>query len=186
VTGHRFISDNYELSRAIRVVLDRILQEHMSTEITLFSALAEGSDQLIVEIALSYPGIKLIVPLPLPEEEYLKGFISDVGRKRFHELAQTANKVFTLLELVDHPIAYEYLGNYLLDHCEVMVAIWNGEYSGKRGGTGELVKKAIQMEKLIYWIFTENGNTDGEVRKKLQKNPGDIEILGASSDSIDI
>jgi hypothetical protein len=186
VTGHRFLSDNNELSNAIRAVLDRIIQEHSNTEITLFSALAEGSDQLVAEIALSYQRIRLIVPLPLSEEDYLMGFVSDIGRKSFHELVQSAEKVYTLPEHVDHPTAYEYLGNYLLDHCEAMLAIWNGIYTLKRGGTGELVKKALKMEKLIYWIYADNGNEEGEVRIKLHKNPGDIEILGDSGDSIGI
>lgn len=186
VTGHRFISINDKLSNSIRSVLDWMIQEHLNTEIQLFCALAEGSDQLVAEIALSFPGITLNVPLPLAEEEYLKGFASDIGRKSFHELTQSAGKVFVLPEQVDHPIAYEYLGNYLLDNCEVLVAIWNGEYSSKKGGTGELVKKALQMGKLIYWIYADNGKEDGEVRIKLQKNPGDIEILGTSVDTIAI
>jgi hypothetical protein len=183
VTGHRFISINDQLSNAIRFVLDKITLEQSNTEIHLLSALAEGSDQLVAEIALSYKGIKLFVPLPLPEEEYLQGFASDIGRKSFHELTQNAENVFTLPIQVDHPTAYDYLGNYMLDHCEMLVAIWNGKYSSKKGGTGEVVKKALQMKKLIYWLYADNGNEEGEGRIKLKKNTGDIEILGTSGDS---
>ncbi len=186
VTGHRFISINDKLSNSIRSVLDRMIQEHINTEIQLFSALAEGSDQLVAEIALSFQGLKLIVPLPLPEVEYLQGFASDIGRKSFHELIQSAEKVFTLPKQVDHLMAYESLGNYLLDHCDMMVAIWNGKYSSRKGGTGELVKKARQMGKLIYWIYADNGNEEREVRIKSQKNPGDIEILGSIRDTMPV
>jgi len=184
VTGHRFLSDNKELSNAIRAVLDRIIQEHIDTEFHLFSALAEGSDQLVAKIALSYQDIKLIVPLPLPEEEYLQGFASDTGRNSFHELTQGAITVFTLPGQTDHPTAYDYLGNYLLDHCDVLIAIWNGEYSLKKGGTGELVKRGLRMEKLIYWIYANNWieKEEREARIKLQKKLGDIEILGCSGD----
>jgi hypothetical protein len=178
VTGHRFISVRDQLSSSIQSVLNRIIQEHINTEIQLFSALAEGSDQLVAEIALTYPGIKLIVPLPLPEEEYLQGFVSDIGRKSFHELTQSAKKVFTLPEQENHTTAYESLGNYLLDHCEVLVAIWNGKYSSLKGGTGELVNKASQMGKLIYWIYADNGDDKSEANSKKQKKVGDIETLG--------
>lgn len=184
VTGHRFISSNDQLSSAIRSVLDKITQNYSNTEIQLFCALAEGSDQLVAKIALSYQSIKLVVPLPLPEDEYLQEFSSDIARNLFLELTQRAEKVFTLPEQVDHPTAYEHVGIYLLDHSEVLVAIWNGKYSLKKGGTSEIVKKALQMEKLIYWIYANNGNEGEEVRIKIQKNPGDIEILGASDDTI--
>jgi hypothetical protein len=183
VTGHRFISINDKLSDSIRSVLDRLIQGHLTTDIQLFSALAEGSDQLVAEIALTYQGIKLIIPLPLPEEEYLQGFASDTGRKSFHELIQSAEKVFILPEQVDHPTAYVYLGNYLLDHCEVLVAIWNGKYSSLKGGTGELVKKARQMDKLIYWIYADNGENKSEESIKKQKKVGDIKLLGRSGDA---
>jgi hypothetical protein len=68
----------------------------------------------------------------------------------------------------------------------VLIALWKGEYSGKRGGTGEVVKKVLNAGKRVYWIYADNGNDEGEVRKKLQKNPGDIELLGNSGDSISI
>jgi hypothetical protein len=179
-TGHRFISVDVRLSASIRSVLDRIIQEHANSELHLLCALAEGSDQLVAKIALSYPGIKLIVPLPLSEEEYLMGFASDIGRESFYELMPSAEKVFTLPEQVDHPTAYESLGNYMLDHCEVLLALWNGQYSLRKGGTGEVVKKALKKEKIIYWIYTSNGNKDREVRGVLQKDIGDIEVLGFS------
>jgi hypothetical protein len=52
------------------------------------------------------------------------------------------------------------------------VAILNGEYTLKKGGTGELVKKVLRMEKLIYWIYADNGNQEGEARRNLHKMQG--------------
>ncbi len=179
-TGHRFISVDDRFSASIRSVLDRIIKERANSELHLLCALAEGSDQLVAKIALSYPGIKLIVPLPLSEQEYLMGFASDIGRESFYELMPCAEKVFTLPKQVDHPSAYESLGNYMLDHCEVLLALWNGRYSLRKGGTGEVVKRALNTGKLVYWIYADTGNDEGEVRIKLQKNPGDIELLGSS------
>lgn len=158
VTGHRFISASESLTNSIRSVLDRIIQDHGNSEIHLYSALAEGSDQLVAKIALSYPGVKLIVPLPLPEEEYLQGFAADIGRNSFHELVQSAESVFTLPKQADHPTAYEHLGKFLLEHCNLLIAIWNGEYSLKKGGTGEVVRQALDMGRLIYWLYADNGN----------------------------
>ena len=52
VTGHRFIPDDANIYQAIRQVLQDILSNHDETPVMLLSALAEGSDQLVVKIAL--------------------------------------------------------------------------------------------------------------------------------------
>ena len=186
VTGHRFLDTNNDLTASIQRVLARIIQDHPNTDQYLLSALSEGSDQFVARIALQYKEIKLIVPLPLPEEQYLMDFETDEGRKKFSQLLKFADQVLTLTENNDHDTAYDELGRYLIDQCNVLIALWNGEYSGKKGGTGEVVKKALNAGKLVYWIYADNGNDEGEVRKKLQKNPGDIELLGNSGDSISI
>jgi hypothetical protein len=184
VIGHRFLDTNNNLTTSIQKVLAQIIQDHPSFEYHLLSALAEGSDQYIASIALQYMEIKLIVPLPLPEEQYLLDFKTGEGRKKFKQLLNIADHVLILTENSDHDAAYDDLGRYLIDQCQVLIALWNGEYSKRRGGTGEVVKKALQMGKLIYWIYTENGNKERGMSKKLQKNPGDITRLGNSRDSI--
>jgi hypothetical protein len=183
VIGHRFLDINNDLTTSIQQVLVQIIQDHPGFDYHLLSALAEGSDQIIARIALQFKEIKLIVPLPLPEEQYLLDFETDEGRKKFKYLLKVADHVLTLSENSDHDAAYDDLGRYLIDQCHVLIALWNGEYSGKRGGTGEVVKRALLMEKLIYWIYAKNGNEEEEMRIKLQKNPGDITILGNSRDS---
>jgi hypothetical protein len=183
VIGHRFLDINNDLTTSIQQVLVQIIQDHPGFDYHLLSALAEGSDQIIARIALQFKEIKLIVPLPLPEEQYLLDFETVEGRKKFKYLLKVADHVLTLSENSDHDAAYDDLGRYLIDQCHVLIALWNGEYSGKRGGTGEVVKRALLMEKLIYWIYAKNGNEEEEMRIKLQKNPGDITILGNSRDS---
>lgn len=120
VTGHRFITTDDRLYNSIKTVLKQIVQHHRNSEIYLYSALAEGSNQLVAEGALSFPQIKLIVALSLPEEEYLKGFATDIGKKAFYELTQNAHRMFTLSEQDDYLTAVEYLGKYLQDHCELL------------------------------------------------------------------
>lgn len=186
VTGHRFLDTKNDLTASIQKVLAQIIQDHPGAEYHLLSALAEGSDQFIAMIAMQYMEIKLIVPLPLPEELYLLDFETDEGRKKFKQLSNIAGQVLTLNENSDRDTAYDNLGRYLLKQCDVLIALWNGEYSGKRGGTGEVVKKALNAGKLVYWIYADNGNDEEKVRIKLQKNPGDIELLGNSGDSIGI
>ena len=186
VTGHRFLDTNNDLTASIQKVLAQIINNHPNTDHQLLSALSEGSDQFVARVALQYKEIKLIVPLPLTEELYLLDFETDEGRKNFKHLLNIADHVLTLTKNSNHDSAYDVLGSYLIAQCDVLIALWNGEYSGKRGGTGEVVKNALNAGKLVYWIYGDNGNDEGEVRIKLQKNPGDIELLGNSGDSISI
>jgi hypothetical protein len=183
VTGHRFIDTNNELTASIQKVIDQIIQDHTGAEYHLLSALAEGSDQFVARIVVQKKEIKLIVPLPLPEERYLLDFETDEGRKKFNQLLKIADQVLTLTENSDHDSAYDELGSYLIDQCHVLVAIWNGEYSGRRGGTGEVVKKALNAGKLVYWIYLDNLR-DGALNSLRQlKKSGEIQVLGINRDN---
>ncbi len=75
VTGHRFIDDsNHELTASIN---NRVRPNYLGSsrsDYHLLSALAEGSDQFVARIARQVLLIKLIVPLPLPQETYLLDF----------------------------------------------------------------------------------------------------------------
>jgi uncharacterized phage-like protein YoqJ len=183
VTGHRILDTNHNLTASIQKVLAQIIQDHPGADLHFLSALSEGSDQFVARIALQYKEIKLIVPLPLPEELYLLDFETDEGRKKFKQLLNIADQVLTLTENSDHDTAYDNLGRYLVDHCDVLIALWNGEYSGKRGGTGEVVKKALNAGKLVYWIYLDNLR-DGVLNSLRQlKKCGEIQVLGSTRDN---
>jgi uncharacterized phage-like protein YoqJ len=177
VTGHRFIDTDTELTTSIQEVLAQIIQDYPGADYQLLSALAEGSDQFVARIAQKYQEIKLIVPLPLPEERYLLDFESEIGRKRFHQLLKIADQVIKLTENSDRDSAYDYLGSYLVDQCRVLIAIWNGEYSGKRGGTGEVVKKALNAGKPVYWIYMNNLHDGALNGLSKMKQVGEIQVL---------
>jgi hypothetical protein len=176
VTGHRFIPEDGKLKEAIRQVLDQICKAHKETELVLYSALAEGSDQLVAEIALEMQGTQLCVPLPKPVETYLKDFYSATGEKRFRKLLDAAHNVIPLSnpEMKD---AYEVLGEFLVGQADILIAVWNGTYNHKKGGTGEVVQAALAAEKPIYWIYCPN-NKPGE-RNTFEENKqiGEVEIL---------
>jgi hypothetical protein len=183
VTGHRLLDSNNDLTASIQKVLAQIIQDHPGADHHLLSALSEGSDQFVARIALQYKEIKLIVPLPLPEEQYLLDFETDEGRKTFTQLLKIAYQVLTLTENSDHDTAYDDLGRYLIDQCHVLIALWNGEYSGKRGGTGEVVTKALNAGKLVYWIYVDNLR-DGALNSLHQlKKSGKIQVLGSNRDN---
>jgi hypothetical protein len=182
VTGHRFIDDSIELTASIKKVLAQIIRDYPGSGYHLLTALAEGSDQLVARSAQRYSAIKLIVPLPLPQETYLLDFQTDEGRNGFAQLLTTADQVFSLTVNSGYISAYDHLGSYLSDQCHLLIAVWNGEYSGKIGGTGEVVKKVLAAGKPVYWIYMNNLHDGAMNSLKELKKSGEIQVLGKNRD----
>lgn len=177
VTGHRFISDEINFHHVIRQVLQDILKLHDMRDIYLYSALAEGSDQLVARISQEFEEIQLRVPLPMPEEEYLADFATEDGKAGFQKLLSTAIDVINLSSPGDCQDSYEALGDYLVNHADVLMALWNGVYNHKKGGTSEVVKAALQAGKPVYWIYCPNEKSDAKNIFESRKQIGDHEIL---------
>ena len=177
VTGHRFIDNAANLMISIRKVLTGIIKEHVGFEIYLYSALAEGSDQLFALVAKEFQEISLVVPLPLPVEDYLLEFETQTGRSNFLSLFESASNAIKLPYSENHQTAYRKLGDFLVIQCDLLLAIWNGEYSGGIGGTGAVVEAAIRAAKPVYWIYSDNIKMGIKNSLREQKYVGEIQLL---------
>lgn len=177
VTGHRFIPEDTHLDGSVRQVLAEIVMAHADRPIWLYSALAEGSDQLVARVAKDFEEIELIVLLPKPQEDYLADFVSEEDRIGFRELLASAKAVIPVSGFNELSSPYQALGEYLVSQADVLVAIWNGEYKAKKGGTGDVVQTALDVGIPVYWIYCPN-QKPGEVNTLiLEKQMGDIEEL---------
>ena len=177
VTGHRYLPPDHCLHQSIRQVLRNIHLEHENKNIYLYSALAEGADQLVAKIALEFKDVKLYVPLPLPAEAYLGDFYSEDGKESFAKMMASANEVFLLSPQGNHQDAYQALGEYLVMQADILLAVWNGVFNHKKGGTSEVIRAALIAKKLVYWIYCKN-EKPGEINSlEGIKQIGAIEIL---------
>lgn len=153
ITGHRDIcpEDVESLEQGIKDVLSKLQKDYPHTPLTLLSPLAEGADRLAARVALQC-GARLIVPLPMPREDYLQDFESEQSREEFTELLEQADLHFEL-HLVhgtsentiksatpDRSHQYAHVGAYIVRHCQVLIALWDGIESTAEGGTAEIVK----------------------------------------------
>ena len=132
--GHRKLGDQQRLRARVREVLrdldDRLRQTpHV---FVVLSPLAEGADRLVAEEVLAWPVLaggspaRLEVVLPLPEEEYLQDFDPQESKDAFHALLAHAHSVQTLPPAPSRTAAYEQVGRYVVDHCQVLIALWDG------------------------------------------------------------
>jgi hypothetical protein len=151
VTGHRDLreEDVSSLEEKVREIMADLRERHPLSPLILLSSLAEGSDRLAARVALE-AGIEVVAPLPMPAEEYQKDFHSDISRKEFSDLLARSTASLVLpyapevtAENIGEPEhrAQQYLrtGLYVLRHCHILLALWDGDEAQKTGGTSQMV-----------------------------------------------
>lgn len=176
VTGHRDLSaaDPLELNRALTQVFDDVaaglalVQTRADAAqvfhpdppvISLVSSLAEGADRFCAGIGLRR-GFELRSPLPFPIEEYKRDFPNTVDG--FESLLRHA-EAGGIVELDGEPEtgdprnrAYMTGGEFVLRHCDLLIAIWNGDKAAGFGGTGDVVARAKSLGLPIVHIQSQN------------------------------
>ena len=177
VTGHRFTNIDDALRSGMVCAIDAIRENFNQSEILLYSALAEGADQLAAEVALANTMIDLVVPLPMQEMNYLQGFKTTEGRERFAALLKAAESVIRLPEQQSKTAAFQELGIYLASTCDCLIAVWNGVMNGKPGGTGDVVQSFLRQHKVVYWVYCSNPNSSSSQPRSVKKTMGDLEVL---------
>ena len=161
VTGHRFLSDRARITTKIDLVLQRIQEAFACARLTVVSELAIGADQVVAHRALALPGTRLVVSLPMPLEQYMEDFETLTARRDFIELFHCADEIRMVPTTPTRDDAYHAAGVYIVEHSDVMIAIWDGQPARGRGGTAEIVALAREHGLLLAWIRTTNHTPDG-------------------------
>jgi hypothetical protein len=186
VTGHRKLDDPAAVEalvkKAINVEIEGLLTKNARREMecaqsaekaavtfSVLSSLAEGADRVVARVVLSYPDAHLDAVLPITLEDYLEDFATEESRKEFAELFIRCSEPVLLRtrnirdERSDangraelRKDAYARAGRYVVDHCDVLVAIWDGEPSRDRGGTGEIVQYALEQKRPILRVWGDS------------------------------
>ncbi len=149
VTGHRdLLTDEVPaLKKKVREFFLQLKHEFPDLNLQLITPLAEGSDRLVADVALEL-GIALIVPLPMPQNEYERDFSSATAIEAFRDSLKKA-RVINLrllrhspdnsLDTEDRSHQYAQLGIFISNHSQVLLALWDGKVSAEMGGTASVV-----------------------------------------------
>jgi hypothetical protein len=158
-TGHRDLRDEdipaleHEVAEAIKRLKRDYLHDDSETPIIVLSSIAEGADRLIARVAMKL-GAKLIAPLPMEPDEYRRDFdpglkpdaAAEFDRMKSEALAApvmrfaNGNTPDNVREESRRALQYREVGVFIVRHCHVLIALWNGDESNMAaGGTAEVV-----------------------------------------------
>jgi len=145
ISGHQNLGDK----ETIRWVFDEL--EFNIKKINVeegYSCLAVGADQLFAEIILKN-NIPLIAIIPSRNYEIT---FDNNHIKAYEYLLKKANKVVQLEHSQPTESAFFEASKFMLNNCELLIAIWNGLPSKGLGGTADVVNYAIETKKNIIHI----------------------------------
>ncbi len=174
VTGHRSLENTEALRATVQRVIDDLLARCQGAalipvKLCALSPLAEGADRLVAqELLRRDPECLLKAVLPMTLEDYLDDFTDSASRREFHNLLAASRFSVALRQRPlrqDYPReklteariqAYEDVGKFIVDHCDVLIALWDDEPARGKGGTAAIKKYAEQQGCPLYIIYTVN------------------------------
>ena len=156
ITGHRdLIAEELpDLKKRFSSVIGNLQKQYCSTSIMIISALADGADRLAAEVALEM-GLRLIVPLPMPQDLYEKDF-SETSVQQFRNILKRADFELTLpmepgnsiesvqVEGVARDRQYHAVGRFIVEHSLILIAFWDGVTAGPMGGTSQVIRMQLE------------------------------------------
>jgi hypothetical protein len=146
VTGHQQLPEAARL-HAERAIAE-LLREQQGPVIGL-SSLAEGADQIFADVLLSSGGTLHAV---IPCWGYASTF-GELARQNYQRLLSAARSVTTLAYAKPSEQAFDAAGQYIVEHCDLLIAIWDGQPARGQGGTADAVAHARRLgrEVAITW-----------------------------------
>lgn len=137
VTGHRDIGFEQiaAVEASVTAELKKLKNRYAGSPFVLLSGLAEGGDRIAARCALAL-GIPVVGVLALPQAEFEQDFpqqdlISEfrglLGRCAFVREAAPSG--------TPRPDCYVAAGEWIVQQCHLLIAIWDGIDSDKAGGT---------------------------------------------------
>lgn len=137
VSGHR----NLGSAETSQWVANELTKTTAAVRITRgLTCLAIGADQLFAEVLLTHQiGYTAVIPCALYEDSFSPEEL--VGYRRLLQQAKDQYLLPTFNEPSDP--AYMAAGKYIVENCELLIAVWNGQPAKGLGGTGDVVAYAL-------------------------------------------
>lgn len=126
-----------QVKRALRDLIDEL------GATSLISGMALGFDQLGAEVAIVRDDVEFVAAVPFKGQESKWPYSS---QRRYFQLLDAADKIVTVSEGAYAAYKMQVRNEWMVDHCDIVVALWDGT----NGGTANCVRYAQSKGKTIY------------------------------------
>ena len=157
VTAHRDLlaGETPAIESRVEACFRQLAEAFPALPVALLTPLAEGGDRLAARVAARM-GVPFLAVLPMERQEYERDFASSESLKEFRGLLAQAEQVISLPTAPGYSpppyagkardIQYAQLGVFLSNHCQVLLALWDGKEGTRFGGTGQVVRFHLTAE----------------------------------------
>ncbi|MER6773492.1 hypothetical protein ACFVG1_31515 [Streptomyces bacillaris] len=149
ITGHRTIPARAR-SHVLAGLRSALSGLDGATEV--LSSLAVGADQLFADLALAR-GAKLTAVIPSGDYEACFDTAADLARYRLLKSRAAQEIRLDFPHSTDE--AYYAAGAYIADHCDLLLAVWDGHPARGLGGTGDIVDYARTLGRPVTVIWRD-------------------------------
>src|SRR5436853_157089 len=146
ITGHQNLGSAENITWLSDTLKSIIKHNSIDTGLT---SLAIGADQLFAE-TLRDLHIRYVVIIPC--DEYEQTFTTTNDLIKYKSLLQNAFETIKLPFDKPSEEAFFEAGKQIADASEMLIAIWNGQPAKGLGGTGDIVKYALSINRTILHI----------------------------------
>lgn len=159
------------INKSIEDFLKKILLDKVSEKIVILTPLADGVDRIIANVVLnSFSDMKILIPLPFSENLYKDTFgkglkINTISQedsiKEYEDILEKIKRhnncddIYIKLEFDKENYLnqninkqreirneqYAFLGEYLIEKSDILIAVYDKNREIKKGGTIEIVNK---------------------------------------------
>lgn len=147
VTGHRTFAE----VAAVAALVDDLLAG-LGPRGRVVTSLAEGADRLVARRAARLEGWAHEVVLPLDPADYETDFADETSVTEFRLLLASAAAVDRVPDAPTREDAYLAAGRVVLDRCDALLAVWDGQPARGLGGTAEIVAEARARALPLTWV----------------------------------
>ena len=180
VTGHRIITDVEPIWRGAEEAMNRIQSAYPGQSLTVLSSLAKGADRIVVEAILQRSDAQLTIVVPIEESVFLGNFGIEGSTSRIHygALLRRAVEVIHLPDCQSQEESYRRGKEYIADHCDVLIAVWDGRSDQDIDGTSAIVERVLGQGKPVVEVRAGNRKPGTQESTSLGSAQGQVIMKG--------
>jgi hypothetical protein len=175
-SGHRQLADIAGVAAAIRAALESLRSEAPGEWIALSSA-AAGADLLFVHAALDL-GMGWEASLPLPSIDFERDF-APAEWLEVKALLARAEHLEVAVEPGSRDEAYLTGGFEIVNRCDLLLVVWDGQPARGKGGTADVVGYARAMGRPILIVNPDTKAARKENFEALRLHDANLRFLNS-------